>query len=64
MLGLLIAPQSGRNFRKYLINRFKEVVDRSKFAVIEARVKTEEIIEKGREKVEGIASKLASDDEA
>jgi gas vesicle protein len=64
MLGLLFAPQSGRNFRKYLTNRFKEVVDRSKFAVIEARVKAEEIIEKGREKVEGVASKLSSDDEA
>jgi len=61
MLGLLFAPQSGRNFRKYLSSLFKEMVDRSKFAVVEARVKAEEILEKSREKVEKAASRLSED---
>ncbi|MBM3708429.1 MAG: YtxH domain-containing protein [Actinobacteria bacterium] len=61
VLGLLFAPQSGRNFRKYLSSRFREVVDRSKFAVIEARIKAEEIIEKSREKVEKAASRFSED---
>ncbi|MBM3710573.1 MAG: YtxH domain-containing protein [Actinobacteria bacterium] len=61
MLGLLFAPQSGRNFRRYLLSMFREAVDRSKFAVVEARVKAEEIIEKSREKVEKAASRLSED---
>ena len=59
ILGLLFAPQSGRNFRKYILNRLKEIIERSKFAAIEARIKTEEIIERSREKVEEAASKFS-----
>jgi|APFre7841882724_1041349.scaffolds.fasta_scaffold04804_6 hypothetical protein len=50
MLGLLFAPQSGRKFRKMLSEKFIEIVDRSKFAVVEARVKAEEFIDRTREK--------------
>ena len=45
-LGLLFAPQTGRNFRKGLLNKINDMIDRSKFAVIEARVKAEEFLEK------------------
>jgi len=61
MLGLLFAPESGREFRKRLVKQFKDVVDRSKFAVIEAKVMAEEIIDKSRSKadqiIEGTKSK-------
>jgi len=53
-LGLLFAPQSGRKFRKRIMEQFKEAVDRSKFAVVEAKVMAEEIIDKGRSKADKI----------
>ena len=49
-LGLIFAPQSGKNFRRFLAGKFIELVDRSKFAMIEAKVMAEEFIEKTREK--------------
>ncbi|MBN1298825.1 MAG: YtxH domain-containing protein [Actinobacteria bacterium] len=49
-LGLLFAPQTGKNFRRFLARKFLEVVDRSKFAMVEAKVMAEEFIEKSREK--------------
>ena len=58
VLGLLFAPQTGKNFRKYLISKAGDVIDRSKFAVIEARIKAGELLEKGKEKVEEVSSKL------
>ena len=54
LLGLLFAPQSGREFRKRLAEYFKDAVDRSKFAVIEAKVMAEEIIDKSRSKADRI----------
>ena len=45
-IGLLVAPMPGNKFRKVLIEKIKDVVDRSKFAVIEARIKAEELLEK------------------
>ncbi len=58
VIGLLFAPQTGRNFRRNLIDKAKDIVDRGKFAVVEARVKTEELLEKGKEKVEEVSAKL------
>lgn len=58
MLGLLLAPQTGKNFRKYLIGKAGDVIDRSRFAVMEARMKAGELLEKGKEKVEEVSSKL------
>jgi len=52
MLGLLFAPQSGKKFRKIIAEKFIEIVDRSKFAVVEARVKAEEFIDRSREKTD------------
>ena len=49
-LGLVFAPQSGKNFRKFLAKKFLELIDRSKFAMIEAKVMAEEFIEKSFEK--------------
>ena len=56
VLGLLFAPQSGRKFRKFLVEQFKEIVDRSKFAVVEAKMMAEELFEKNREKDEELSS--------
>ena len=50
ILGLIFAPQSGKNFRKFLAKKFLEVLDRSKFAMIEAKVMAEELLDKSREK--------------
>ncbi len=54
VMGLLFAPQTGRELRKKLVEQFKEVIDRSKFAVVEAKVIAEEIIDKGRSKADRI----------
>ena len=64
VVGLIFAPQTGRNFRKILVDKTKDVIDRGKFAVVEARVKTEELLEKGKEKVEEVSAKLTGGKEA
>jgi len=58
VIGLIFAPQTGKNFRKNLIDKAKDVIDRGKFAVVEARVKAEELLEKSKEKVEEVSAKL------
>jgi len=50
LLGLIFAPQSGKNFRKLLARKALEILDRSKFAMIEAKVRAEELLDKTREK--------------
>jgi gas vesicle protein len=52
VLGLLFAPESGRKFRGKIAEKFLEIIDRSKFAMVEARVKAEEFIDRNREKTE------------
>ncbi|MCL4417717.1 MAG: YtxH domain-containing protein [Actinobacteria bacterium] len=64
VIGLIFAPQTGRNFRKNLIDKAKDVIDRGKFAVVEARVKAEELLEKSKEKVEEVTAKLTGKKEA
>lgn len=64
VIGLIFAPQTGKNFRKILVDKAKDVIDRGKFAVVEARVKTEELLEKGKEKVEEVSAKLTGGKEA
>ena len=58
ILGLLFAPQSGLKTRKKLAEKIKDIVDRGKFAMIEAKVFSEELLEKGKEKVEKVSSKI------
>ena len=58
VIGLIFAPQTGRNFRKNFVDKAKDVIDRGKFAVVEARVKAEELLEKSKEKVEEVSAKL------
>jgi gas vesicle protein len=58
VLGLLFAPQSGIKTRKKLAEKIKEIVDRGKFALIEAKVFSEELFEKGKDKVEKVSSKI------
>ena len=56
--GLLFAPQSGLKTRKKLNNMIKEALDRGRFALLEARVMGEEILEKSIEKAEKISLKV------
>jgi gas vesicle protein len=58
VLGLLFAPQSGLKTRKKLAEKIKDIVDRGKFALIEAKVFSEELLEKGKEKVGKVSSKI------
>jgi gas vesicle protein len=51
MLGLLFAPQSGLKTRKKVVEKLKELIDRGKFALAEAKVLGEELLSKGKEKV-------------
>jgi gas vesicle protein len=54
--GLLFAPRSGKETRKLLDRSARELLDRARFAMLEARVKSEEFLEKGMEKAEKISS--------
>ena len=55
--GLLFAPQSGAKTRKVLNSAIAEMVDRFKFFMLEARVMSEELVEKGKKKAGKITSK-------
>ncbi|MCJ7471251.1 MAG: YtxH domain-containing protein [Actinobacteria bacterium] len=57
-MGLLFAPESGLKTRKKLNNMIKEALARGKFALLEARVMGEEILEKSIEKAEKVSSKV------
>jgi len=57
-LGLLFAPQTGGKFRKNLIAKIGDLIDRGKFTLVEAKVIGEEFIEKSKEKVEEVSSKI------
>ncbi len=59
-MGLLFAPQSGLKTRKKLNNMIKEALDRGKFALLEAQVMGEGILEKSIEKAEKVSSKVKS----
>lgn len=60
-LGLLIAPQSGKRFRDSLRGWLAEMVERGKFTIEEAKVYGSEFLEKSKERVENISSKIMSD---
>lgn len=59
-LGLLFAPESGRKFRKRVINRLRDFIDKGKFTWLEAKIIGEDLFEKGRERVEKASSKIKS----
>lgn len=58
ILGLLFAPQSGLKTRKYLVEKLKDIIDRGKFTLAEAKVMSGELLEKGKEKVGKVSSKI------
>jgi len=58
ILGLLFAPQSGIKTRKKVAEKIKDIVDRGKFALVEAKVFSEELLEKGKGKVEEVSTKI------
>ena len=58
--GLLFAPRSGLKTRKVLKKAIDEMIDRSKFAILEARMISGELLEKSIEKAEKISSKVRS----
>ncbi len=56
ILGLLFAPQSGLKTRKIINEKLKDVIDRGKFTIAEARVVGEELLEKSKEKAGKVSS--------
>lgn len=60
-IGFLFAPKSGSIFRKDMKNWLGEVIDRGKFTIEEVKVYGSEFIDKSREKVEELSSKIKSD---
>jgi polyhydroxyalkanoate synthesis regulator phasin len=58
VLGLILAPMTGKNFKKYMMCKIRDIVDRGKFTIVEAKVRAEELIEKGKEKVEEVSAKM------
>jgi gas vesicle protein len=58
ILGLLFAPQSGLKTRKKIFKELKDIIDRGKFALAEARAIGEELLEKSKEKVGKVSSKI------
>ncbi len=57
-MGLLFAPQSGLKTRNKLNDIINEALDRGKFALLEARLMGEEMLEKSLEKAEKVSSKV------
>jgi len=57
-IGFLLAPKSGVKLREDLRSWFTEIIDRGKFAIEEIKVYGSEFIDKSREKVEGLSSKI------
>ncbi len=57
-IGLLIAPQSGKSFRTRIYKWLLEMIDRGKFTIEEAKVYSEELFEKSKERMENISSKI------
>ncbi len=62
VLGLLLAPQSGFKTRKKVVEKLKEAVDRGKFAVAEAKVMGEELLNKSMEKAGKVSSNIKNGD--
>ena len=60
ILGLLFAPQSGLKTRKKLVEKLKDIIDRGKFTLVEARVLSGELLDKGRETVGKVSSRIKS----
>lgn len=60
ILGLLFAPQSGLKTRKIINEKLKDVIDRGKFTITEARVVGEELLEKSKEKAGKVSSIIRS----
>ena len=56
-LGMLLAPKSGKELRKDILEKMKDWVDRGKFTLMEARVKGEELLEKSKENIEKASAK-------
>jgi len=64
VLGLLFAPQSGLKTRKKVIEKLKDIIDRGKFTITEAKVVGEELLEKGKEKVGKVSSFIKGENQA
>ncbi len=60
-IGFLLAPKSGVKLREDLRSWLTEIIDRGKFAIEEVKVYGSEFIDKSREKVEGLSSKIKDD---
>ena len=58
ILGLLFAPRSGLKTRKIIDGKLKDMMDRGKFTLTEAKVMGEELLEKSKEKVGKVSSKI------
>jgi len=56
ILGLLFAPRSGLKTRKIINEKLREVIDRGKFTIAEAKVMGEELLEKSKDKVGKVSS--------
>ncbi|MGM0368454.1 MAG: YtxH domain-containing protein [Actinomycetota bacterium] len=58
ILGILLAPQSGSQSRKNSLIKLRDFIDRGKFTLVEAKVIGEGFLEKSKEKVEEVSSKI------
>lgn len=62
IIGLLFAPQSGLKTRKKVVEKLKDIIDRGKFTLAEARVIGEELFDKGKEKVSRVSSTIKDEE--
>ncbi|MGM0365678.1 MAG: hypothetical protein ACQEP5_04010 [Actinomycetota bacterium] len=58
LLGLILAPQSGRKSRRTLYVKLMDFLDKGKFTLLEARVIGEGLLEKSKERMEEVSQKL------
>lgn len=62
ILGLLFAPQSGLKTRKIIVEKVKDIIDRGKFTLAEARVMGEDLLEKSKKKVDKVSAIIKDKD--
>ncbi len=63
VLGLLFAPQSGIKTRKMVAEKLKDIIDRGKFTLAEARVMGEDLLDKSKKKVDEVSTIIKGADE-
>lgn len=63
ILGLLFAPRSGLKTRKIINEKLKDIIDRGKFTLVEAKAIGKDLLNKSKKKVDRVSTIIKGIDE-